>query len=119
MADIYVRVQGLDELDGRLQRLHLSLQPALAAAGRRLGEDAVKAWRSVVTVRTGRMRAALNFQLRRVQGGVDVALFVGRSGFYYGFQANRRRWTAHVERFVRANGAAYIRQEVNALIQRS
>ena len=119
MPAIQVEVTGLDELQAKLAAINTGIDAALQRASRRLAENAVKAWRSVVTARTGRMRAALAFQVRVAGGGVSVAFFVGRSGFYYRFQKDAARWTAHVEQFVRDHAAEYIRREVDLLIERS
>ena len=119
MPAIEVQVIGIDELIAKLAAIQAGIQPALQRASRRLAEQAVKSWRSVVRARTGRMRGALGFQMRIIGGGVSVAFVVGRAGFYYRFQKDHRRWTAHVEKFVRDNAAEYLRREVNLLIERS
>lgn len=119
MPSIEVQVTGFDELIAKLDAIQMGIQPALQRASRRLAEQAVKSWRSVVAKRTGRMRGALGFQMRVIGGGVSVAFVVGTSGFYYRWQKDARQWTAHVEKFVRDNAAEYIRREVNLLIERS
>ena len=116
---INVEIEGFDTLLAGLAAVEQGIGPALNRAARRLAEDALKAWRSQVRVRTGRMRRALAFRITEVPGGVTVALFVGAGGFYYRWQSDARRWTAHVERFAQDNAGSYIVREVNALIQRS
>lgn len=115
MPEINVTFEADDLLD-ILRQIEGAIAGALAAAGKRLGEEGTAYWRSIVTNRTGRMAGALNVVVSQSGNALTVRYVVTRAGFYYSFQRDRERWDAMLVAFLQSRAGQVVGEELQARI---
>lgn len=118
MPAVTVDVSGFSELYQRLNAIPGAIQAALNAAAPVLAKEGTEYWRSLVTVRTGRMRSALSVQIQPARGGINIVYFVQPRGFYYRFQRDAERWQQQLVAFISGRAPGLIRAEFEAALRR-
>ena len=116
MPDITVEIRGLEEFRRRMASVPGATRIALQVAAAGLAREGTGYWRSLVAVRTGRMRGALAVHVETVGGvGVVVRYHVNPDGYYYRFQRRGPQWSKQVAAFL-ANRAQDV---ISAELQRA
>lgn len=113
MPAINVSVAGLDDALSVLARIPGAVRAALADAAKILSDDGTRYWRSIVTVRTGRMRSALSVRVVAQGSTVHVYYYTAPRGFYYTFQRRAREWDAQLAQYLVGRAPAVIRSQID------
>ena len=116
MPAIDVQITGLDDALRLIGRIAGAAAKAFLRSSVRLSREGTAYWRSLVTVRTGRMRSSLAV-VAIPRGLRDVQMSLSRAeprGFYYHFQSQRERdqWNAKLHAFLSKRAPAIVRQEI-------
>ena len=113
-----VTVTGLDDLFKTLARIPQAIDRALASGGKEIATQGTKYWRSIVTVRTGRMRRALFVTVRASRGSLLVEFSIAGKGFYYLFQDQRAQWQQQLVTYLAGIGPTILRRHLQRELNR-
>ena len=114
MPAIDVQIVGLDDALRLIGRIAGAAGKAFLRSSVRLSREGTAYWKSLVTVRTGRMRSSLVVvAIPRGLRDVQVLYHVQPRGFYYHFQSpGRDQWNAKLHAFLSKRAPAIVRQEI-------
>ena len=113
MPAIDVQIVGLDDALRLIGRIAGAAAKAFLRSSVRLSREGTAYWRSLVTVRTGRMRSSLAVvAIPRGLRDVQVLFHVRRTGFYYIHQREHDQWNAKLHAFLSKRAPAIVKQEI-------
>ena len=120
MPAFSVEVVGLDELAISLAGVPDALARAFANSAKILATEGTKYWRSLVKVRSGRMRRGLNVTvIRNSPLSVAVVFYADdRKAFYYRFQPERERWNKQLSDYLDRLSRRVVSQQIDREIAR-
>ena len=112
MPALNVRITGLEAALTVLSRVLGAIAIAYARAAARLSKEGTQYWRSIVRVRSGRMRDALAVVVLPRPGGVAIIYVVRPRGFYYPFQRNAGAWNRQLAGFLTKRAPQVLSEEI-------
>ena len=113
-----VQVRGLDDLFDTLSQIPRAIDRALASGGKEIAKQGTTFWRSIVTVRTGRMRRALFVTVNASRGSLLVSFTIAGRGFYYLFQGERAVWQKQLVTYLAGIGPPILRKHLERELNR-
>ena len=113
-----VTVTGLDDLFETLSQIPKAIDRALISGGKEIAAQGTKYWRSIVTVRTGRMRRAIFVTVRASRGSLLVEFSISGRGFYYLFQKQRAVWQQMLVTYLAGIGPPILRRHLQRELNR-